>query len=181
MSGRTSSVPEDAFGPEDVRLGHITGVFGLRGEVRVYLHNPDTELFDAPRPVVFVSATGARQQLRMGLRPGAGRRILGRIEGVNDVAAAERFVGCELVVTPAALPPLPDGEWYHAQLLGCAVETDAGRALGTLRSILDNGAFDTWEVDGPSGRWWVHARLDDIVLVEPGARIVVRDAAPMQL
>ena len=34
-----------------VELGYIAGVFGVRGEVRLHLHNPESSLFDGPLDV----------------------------------------------------------------------------------------------------------------------------------
>jgi 16S rRNA processing protein RimM len=181
MSGRRSAVPSHHFCPDDVRLGHFVGVFGLRGELRVYLHNPLTELFEHPREVVLVSPDGSRREVRLGLRPGAGRRILGRVEGVGSIEDAERLVGSELVVGREVLPPLPEGEWYHHELIGCVVSTGAGRELGTLVAIQDAGTIDTWEVVGSEGRFWIHAVLEDIIEVVPGQKVVVEDHAPMKL
>jgi 16S rRNA processing protein RimM len=181
MSGRRSAVPSHHFRPDDVRLGHFVGVFGLRGELRVYLHNPLTELFDRPREVVLVAPDGSRRVTQLGLRPGAGRRILGRVAGVETVEAAERLIGSELVVGRETLPELPEGEWYHHELLGCAVATVSGQELGKLVAVQDASSIDTWEVVGPQGRFWIHAVLADIVEVVPGERIVVEDHAPMKL
>lgn len=43
-------------------------------------------------------------------------------------------------------PPLPEGEYYHHQLLGLQVVSDEGRVLGKLVEILDTGANDVYIV-----------------------------------
>lgn len=181
MSGRQSAVPSQYFGPDDVRLGHFVGVFGLRGELRVYLYNPSTELFDRPLTVSVVGPDGERHEARLGLRPGAGRRIIGLLEGISSIGEAERLIGHEFVVPRALLPELPSGEWYHHELIGCTVRTESGEVLGTLEAIQDAATIDTWEIVGSGGRYWVHARLADIVEVVPGSHVVVRDEAPMKI
>ena len=181
MSGQNSSGrPEDGrFSEDELRLGYVNGVFGLQGELRIFLYNPDSTLFDDAREVHLVSEGGKRLSGSMTIRPGSGRRILGRFSGSCSIDDAEKLVGHEIIVPVAVLPELPDGEWYHSDLLGAEVLTDAGRRLGVLRDVVPGAAVDTWEVVGPEGRWWIHARLDDILDVQPKVRITVRDDAPM--
>ena len=45
------SKQEEEIIPEHLILGKITGVFGLKGEVRVYLHNRESSLFNKKRLV----------------------------------------------------------------------------------------------------------------------------------
>ena len=45
------SKQEEEIIPEHLILGKVTGVFGLKGEVRVYLHNRESSLFNKKRLV----------------------------------------------------------------------------------------------------------------------------------
>ncbi len=44
------------------------------------------------------------------------------------------------------LPPPEEGEYYHADLMGLAAQTDEGAALGTVVAVLNYGAGDILEV-----------------------------------
>jgi len=50
------------------------------------------------------------------------------------------------LVPREALPPLGEGEFYHADLLGLPVVTDAGDAIGTVAAIENFGATDIIEI-----------------------------------
>lgn len=54
-------------------------------------------------------------------------------------------------VQVADRPPLPAGEYYHHQVLGCRVVTEDGRVLGTLQDILSTGANDVYVVRPETG------------------------------
>src|SRR5882672_11262285 len=55
------------------------------------------------------------------------------IEGVETMNDAEGLAGLELRVPLEELAPLPDGMFYHHELIGCQVETvDGEKVEGTL-------------------------------------------------
>ena len=156
-------------------LGRIAGVFGVRGEVRLLLYNPEGEwLFEGVRDVTLRAPDGHGQPARLRVRPGAGRRVLGTVEGVGDRDGARVLIGWEIVVPRAALPEPEPGSWYVEELLGCAVRTRDGRALGTLTQIHPGAPVDVWEVHGPAGTSYVPALAVNLLAVGP-AEIVVRD------
>ena len=65
---------------------------------------------------------------------------------VNGRRQAEALRGTVLTVASTALPPLAEGEYYHAELIGLAAVTDAGAALGTTIAVHNFGATDIVEI-----------------------------------
>ena len=132
-------------GEGEIELGFVSGVFGFRGEVRLHLHNPQSDLLRNERQVVLVAPDGARRAVTMSARPGAGKRILGRIAGITDEHMAARLRDFRIVLARDALPETDEGEFYVADLLGLAVE--AGERKGTVTEIHHAGPVDILEVD----------------------------------
>ena len=162
---------------EGVHLGHVSGVFGVRGELRLFLHNPQTSLFQTPAPVTLAMPDGSRIDRRLVVRSGAGKRILGKLDGVNSPEAAESFIGAELWVDAASLPALPVGEHYLARLIGTPVFTASGLALDTLADIV-TGEVDMWVIAGADGEERFLPALKELILaVEEGVSITVVDGA----
>ena len=61
--------------PSDrVELGEVVGVFGVWGEVRLFLANPASDTLHQSRTVVLVMPDGVERPVRMVVRPGAGKR-----------------------------------------------------------------------------------------------------------
>lgn len=123
-----------------VTLAVIIGAHGVMGEVRLKLFTDDLGAYS--------SFNGGSLTLKS-TRHGSNGTIA-RIAEINDRNAAEALRGTELTVLRSELPPLADGEYYHADLLGLpAVSTD-GEALGVVVAIDDFGAGDVIEVERPS-------------------------------
>ena len=85
------------------------------------------------------------------VRPGNNGAIA-RFAEVADRNAAEALRGTELTVARAALPPLGEGEYYHADLIGLAAVSEAGEAVGTVVTIENFGAGDVLEIERPDGK-----------------------------
>lgn len=183
MAGRKKS--RGPAGPElaedEVCIGRVMAPFGLRGEVKLFLYNPASTLLSAPRDAVLWWAGGRRRRVRLSTRPGAGKRILGRVEGVSDPQGAAELVDAWVILPKSVLPELDAETWYHHELLGLAVVTDAGRSLGRIREIHESGPFDMWVVRGPEGEVWVPFREGAVLEVRPGEEAVVAEAAVLDL
>jgi 16S rRNA processing protein RimM len=60
-------------------------------------------------------------------------------------------------------PSLPDGEYYHHQLLGLRVISDTGQTLGRLVQILSTGANDVYIVRPEAGPDVLLPATDEVV------------------
>lgn len=130
---------------DEVELGYVSGVFGVRGEVRLFLFNPASYLLQGEHQVVLRGPSGDRTA-RLRVRPGAGKRLLGRIDGVDDRDTAASLMQFRVVVDRSALPALEDDEFYVWQLRGARVEVD-GERVGTVTEVHRSGPIDLFELD----------------------------------
>jgi 16S rRNA processing protein RimM len=85
------------------------------------------------------------------VRPGPSGAVA-RIEGIADRSAAEALRGSLVEVERSALPPLEEGEYYHADLIGLACFDREGRELGSVVAVENYGAGDLLEVEAGSGK-----------------------------
>ncbi|HWQ46061.1 MAG TPA: ribosome maturation factor RimM, partial [Longilinea sp.] len=69
-----------------------------------------------------------------------------------------------LYVTTADLPKLPDGEYYHHQLIGLKVQDEAGVLIGVLADIIETGANDVYVVQNDAGKEVLLPALKNIVI-----------------
>jgi len=132
-----------------VRLGTIVGPHGVRGAVRVKCFTEDPMDIDAYGPLC---DAGARRHLELRVLGPAKAGVLAKVAGVTDRDAAEALRGFDLHVPRAALPPVEDPEeFYHADLVGLAVEQADGTMLGRIVAVQDFGAGPLLEVRGDAG------------------------------
>ena len=113
------------------------------GEVRLKLFAQGEESVTAHK-----SFNDGRLTLKS-LRPGNNGAIA-RFAEINDRNAAEAARGTELTVPREALPPLGEGEYYHADLLGLRCVSTSGEDLGVCIAIENFGAGDVIEVERPA-------------------------------
>lgn len=152
--------------------------FGYHGELRLFLHNPDDSvLLRGPQSVILALPDGARREVRLVARPGAGRRVLGRIDGVETEEQAQALQQAEILIRRADLPRLEEGVWYHHDLLGTPVRTASGRPLGRVAEIHSQGGTDVWVLRGAGPERYLPALRALLLEVLPGEQIVVADEA----
>lgn len=151
-----------------VTLAVVIGAHGVAGEVRLKLfgEGPDSlkhyDGFDA----------GGRRLTLKSVRPGPNGAVA-RFAEIGDRSAAEALRGTELSVPRSALPPLGEGEYYHADLIGLPCTSSAGEALGTIVAVENFGAGDIIEIERPGGKRFM-APMHVVTLDADGA---VVDAA----
>lgn len=119
-----------------VPMARIGRPHGVRGELKVQPFNPDSTLiFEVDE--LRLSRKGKPPELVkvIGARP-AGDHWLVRVEGVDDRDAAARLTHGELSVRRETLPELPEGEFYHVDVIGAdVVDADSGDRLGVVRHV----------------------------------------------
>ena len=155
---------DSALREGELELGHISGVFGVRGEVRLFLHNPESDLFRTAREVILLLEDGSRHTRRLKARSGAGKRVLGRLDGVTTPEQARDLMGARIVVAREALPDVGSDEFYFSDVIGVGVFVD-GEQIGTLVEIHASGPIDVLEILTDDGPEFVPAVRDLVVSV----------------
>lgn len=132
---------------EQVVLAAIAGAHGIGGEVRLKLFAQSVESLGRHRTV----QAGDRQLSLKSVKPGGGGAIA-RFAEISDRSGAESLRGRQITVPRSALPPLNEGEYYYADLLGLPCESAEGEPLGTVVAVENFGAGDILEIEKPDGK-----------------------------
>lgn len=61
-------------------------------------------------------------------------------------------------------PPLPDGEYYHHQLIGLKVVTEDDNCLGHIKEILETGSNDVYIIRSEKGKEILLPAIEEVVL-----------------
>ena len=105
-------------------------------------------------------------------------QIILSFTGVASPTEAQPLVGQFLTVPSSEVPDLPEGEYFHFQLLGLKVVTDTGEELGEITEILETGSNDVYIVTGDGGEVLIPALnsvITDIGLDEGVMSVVLPD------
>ncbi len=128
-------------------VGRVLRPHGVRGEL---LLETLTDFPDhlAEVKTVYLGEPPAAHPLAAA-RVHRGQLIL-RLADCHTREAADQYRRQVVQIQAVAAAPLPAGSYYHHQLIGLAVVTDAGEALGALSEVLETGANDVYVVKGPT-------------------------------
>ena len=130
-----------------VALAVVAGAHGVNGELRLKLFSDGVESL-ARHSRLYV---GGRELALKDIKDG-GKTAIARFEGVSDRTAAEALRGQLVEIDRDALPPLEEGEYYYADIIGLTCVDEAGETLGTVVSVENFGAGDLLEVERSNGK-----------------------------
>jgi 16S rRNA processing protein RimM len=130
--------------PERIVVGRVGRPHGLDGSVHLDGHGGSvpleagTELEVGGRRTVVVS------------RKGTAERPIVLLDLASDREGAGALRGCEVTVSARELPAVEGDEYFHVDLIGCAVRA-GDRELGTVCDVLVYPAHDVLEVRAGEG------------------------------
>jgi 16S rRNA processing protein RimM len=153
-----------------VTLAAVTGAHGVTGEVRLKLFGDGVDSLKAHK--AFNSGALTLLKVRDDGKGGA----IARFAEIADRTAAEALRGTALTVPRSALPPLGEGEYYHADLIGLPAVSATGEPLGKCVAVENYGAGDLLEIERPDGARFMVPMRAEAVPEWDRARVVV-DAA----
>jgi 16S rRNA processing protein RimM len=133
----------------ELTVGRVAKAHGVTGELVVDVRTDDPELRFAPGAILRARASDHRERnyVVAAVRP-HGNRLLLRLEGVADRAAADALRGNLFVIDSEDLPPIDDPDtYYDHQLEGLMVRTTAGRDIGTVTEVLHTAAGELLAVN----------------------------------
>lgn len=133
-----------------VTLAAITGAHGVTGEVRLKLLGEGLDALKGHHS--FSAGNDGRALTPLNIRSDGKGGAVARFAEVSSRADAEALRGTTLTVPHSTLPPLGEGEYYHADLIGLPVVTTAGEDVGKVIAVENFGATDVIEIAKPDGK-----------------------------
>lgn len=163
---------------DGILVGVVARTHGNRGEVIV---NPETdfpgERFRKGACLWTRRRDGAPSTLEVvTMRMHQGRPVI-MFAGVGSMNDAQLLAGQQLRTDEAGPQLLPDGEFFHRDLIGCEVVTEGGELVGRVTGVLDDSAQARLVVAGKRSELLIPL-VDQICTVDVAAkRITVRPPA----
>lgn len=130
---------------ERILLGHVTGVSGLKGWVKVHSDtNPRENIFSYKS--WWIEQSGSWKQVTVVDGRPQGKTIVAQIEGVSSPEQASELIGAKIAVNRESMPELSSGEFYWADLTGMLVRTIEDVQIGPVSRLFETGANDVMVV-----------------------------------
>jgi 16S rRNA processing protein RimM len=135
-----------------VILGRVAGTFGVEGWIKVQSHTDPPEnilrygLWQIGRGGHWSGAEVAQGRVTH-------RGVLARLAGIDSPEDARVYVGADIGVRRAELPPPTAGEYYLHDLEGLMAVTPAGASLGRIDHFRSTPGGSVVVVRGEREHW----------------------------
>jgi len=143
--------------PEFITVGQILAPWGFEGKLKVKVvtdfpqrFTPSSKIYINRQPMTIDSAEWHKGKAIIKLNP------------INSIEAAQQLRGYPVEIHHSQLQPLPEGQYYHFQLIGLEVWTTQGELLGNITEIIATEGNDNYVVSGATGEILVPA-IEDVV------------------
>ncbi len=164
------AIPERTPDPEFLVVGRIAAAHGRDGAFRMVSITNRPEQFDALRTVFLGDAREPYRVRSVRARDG---EVVVRVAGFTSPDDVTARKGWPVWIAVADAVPLPEGEYYHYQLIGLDVFDPDGQPLGRLTDIIETGANDVYVVIGPGGELLLPAIPQVVLEIDPADRRMV--------
>ena len=162
-------------GSDFVLIGLLRRAHGVSGEITVEPVSDITERFSVLDKVL-VRTTSGIEELAVERVRYRGRRVLLKLEGIDDRAAAEGLWGAEIGVKRDDVFPVPDGTFYVFDVVGCMVLGQGDRVIGVVEDVLRMPANDVFVVKTENGEVLIPAVKAVVKSIDvTGKKIVVEE------
>ena len=134
-------------------MGRVGKVHGVRGEVKVIPETDDPDRFAALK-TVFLGRTpeDAAPHSVASVRFQQGKRgaiVVLKLDSINTREEAAALQRKAVFAVEEDLPPLDDDEFFLHDLIGLAVVTEEGEAIGAVKEVLELPAHLVYVVARP--------------------------------
>ncbi|MEW6661253.1 MAG: ribosome maturation factor RimM [Bacillota bacterium] len=147
---------------QKITIGQVLTTHGYQGEIKVMPLTDYPNRFFSMEEVFLVKEGLVRKLGIDSVRPYK-QWILLKLKEIQSVEEAKTLKGGLLQVDPEDVVPLPEGHYYHFQLIGLPVFSVAGEELGRLTDIYQTGANDVYAVTSISGKTILIPALKEVV------------------
>jgi 16S rRNA processing protein RimM len=147
--------------PDYLAVGLLRKPHGLRGDLLLEIY---TDFPERLKPGTTILAGDKHQPLKITRRRPTNDGLIIGFEGINTPEEAGKWRATVVYVPTADRPALPEGQYYHHEIIGLTVIDEAGTVLGTLSEIIITGANDVYVVTPAEGKDILLPALKEVIL-----------------
>ena len=132
-------------------LGHITGLYGVQGWVKVFSHTEPRAGITEYNPLYLATTPGTSdnwQAFQVAAGRAQGKGVVIKFSGIDDRDTAADLLNQQIAIKREQLPALAQDDFYWADLEGLRVVAVDGTTLGIVDHLFATGANDVVVVKG---------------------------------
>ena len=142
---------------EFITIGQILAPWGTTGKLKVKVITDFPQRF-TPSSKIYIN----RQSMTVDSAEWRKGGAIIKLSAIDSVEDAGRLRGQPVEIHHSQLYPLPEGQYYHFQLIGLEVWTTRGELLGTITEVLAAESNDNYVVGGAKGEILIPA-IEDVI------------------
>lgn len=144
-------------------VGIMRRSHGIRGDMVLDVM---TDFPERLKPGSMIYVGEKKMPLKISRRRNHNEGLILGFDGVTNSELAAKYRSQTVFVTAADRPALPEGEYYHHQILGLQVLDEDGQDLGIITEIIETGANDVYVVskEGRTVRDLLIPAIKDVLL-----------------
>lgn len=155
-----------------LRVGVISSMHGVKGEVKVFPTTDDVNRFKKLK-TVFVDFKKNLLELEINTVKFFKNFVILSFKEYDNINLIEKYKGCDLLVSREDAVPLGPGEYFICDIIGCRVITDEDKQLGVVEDVIQTGANDVYVVRNDDGRDILLPVIDECILdIDVAQRII---------
>lgn len=150
---------------ELIPVGRISGLYGVKGWVKVYSYTESRENIVKYNPwLIQLNGQWQSVELESGRRHGKG--VVVKLSGFDDRDQVVGLLDAEIAINRSQLPPPKKGQYYWIDLIGLEVVNTQDEVLGEIVKMMPTGANDVVVVQGQEGEEVLIPYVRDMYVLE---------------
>ena len=158
---------------EFMTIGRILAPWGTKGKLKVKVITDFPQRF-ALSSTVYIN----RQHMTIDSTEWYKGEVIIKLNAVDSIEAARQMRGQPVEIHHSQVYSLPEGQYYHFQLIGLEVWTTQGELLGNITEILTAESNDNYVVKGDEGEILIPAIEDVVKSIDLNKGRIVIEAIP---
>ena len=160
-----------------VNVGRISGVYGVKGWVKIFSYtNPRENILSYSPWQIYIDGDWKSVEVIEGRRHGKG--VIAHLDGYDDTESIRSIMNADIAVYRHQLPVPSAGEYYWADLVGLKVVTVDGIELGRVDHLFETGANDVLVVKNDRERLIPFVPHEVVIEIDTDNRTIKVDWDP---
>ena len=147
---------------EQLQIGEIVNVQGIKGEVRVVPLTDKPDRFEK-LDWLYIDKNGIKDKYYLEGVKYLKNLVVLKFKGIDSPEAAEALRGSFLLIDRKDAVKLPENSFFICDLMGLKVIDENGQLLGELNNVLQTGSNDVYVIKAENGREILLPALKSVV------------------